>query len=39
MRHEVLGPILAENPQLFSEDEKADWEQLVLAVFLIYEYF
>ena len=39
MRHEVLGPILAENPQLFSEEEKADWEQLVLAVYLIYEYF
>ena len=25
-RHEVLGPIIAENPQLFSEDEKNDWE-------------
>ena len=25
-RHEVLGPIIAENPQLFHEDEKGDWE-------------
>lgn len=37
-RHEVLGPIIAENPQLFSSEEKGDWEQLTLALYLIYEY-
>ena len=36
MRHEVLGPILAENPQLFS---KGSWEHHVLVVRLIYDYF
>ena len=37
-RHPVLGPIIAENPQLFSEDEKGDWEQLTLVLFIIHEY-
>ena len=37
-RHEVLGPIIAENPHVFSEDEKGDWEQLTLVIFIIYEY-
>jgi len=32
---------MAENPQLFSEDEKgdwSDWEQLTLVTYLIYEF-
>ena len=37
-RHPVLGPVIAENPHLFDEDEKGDWEQLTLVVYLIYEY-
>ena len=35
--HPVLGPIIHENPQLFSEDVKGDFEQLILALYLIYE--
>ena len=37
-RHPVLGPIIKANPQLFSEEEKGDWEQLTLVLYLIYEY-
>ena len=37
-RHPVLGPIIEENPQLFSEEEKGDWEQLTLVLSLIYEW-
>jgi len=37
-RHPVLGPIIEANPQLFSEEEKGDWEQLTLVLYLIYEY-
>lgn len=36
-RHPVLGRIIKENPQIFSEDEKGDWEQLTLALYLLYE--
>ena len=36
-QHEVLGPIIEDNPLLFSEDEKGDWEQLTLVLYLIYE--
>ena len=35
--HEILGPIIRENPQLFDEEHKGDWEQLTLALYLIYE--
>ena len=37
-RHPVLGRVIAENPQLFSEDQKGDWEQLTLALYLIFEH-
>ena len=37
-RHPILGPIIAENPHLFSEDEKGDWEQLILVIYLIHEH-
>ena len=37
-RHPVLGRVIAENPHLFDEDEKGDWEQLTLVVYLLYEY-
>ena len=37
-RHPVLGPLIKENPQIFHEDEKGDWEQLTLVVYLIYEF-
>lgn len=36
-KHPVLGRIIEENPQLFSEEEMGDWEQLTLILFLIYE--
>ena len=36
--HPILGPIIAENPQVFSEEEKGDWEQLTLVLFMIYEH-
>ena len=35
--HPVLGGIIAENPDIFS-DSKGDWEQLTLVLVLIYEY-
>ncbi len=34
--HEVLGQVIEENPDLFGE-KKPDWEQLTLALYLIYE--
>ena len=34
--HDVLGQVIEENPDLFS-DKKGDWEQLTLALYLIYE--
>ena len=37
-RHPVLGSIISENPQIFSEGEKGDWEQLTLVLYLIYEH-
>ena len=37
-KHPVIGKIIEENPQLFSEDEKGDWEQLTLSLYLIFEY-
>ena len=36
-RHEVLGPIIEENPQVFSSEAKAEWKQLTLVLFLLYE--
>lgn len=33
-----MGPIIEQNPHLFSEDEKGDWEQLTLVLFLLYEH-
>jgi hypothetical protein len=26
VNHEVLGPIILDNPKLFGEDENCDWE-------------
>ena len=37
-RHAVLGPILRANPQLFSEGQKGDWEQLTLVIYLCFEF-
>ena len=37
-RHPILGQVFLENPSMFSEEEKGDWEQLTLVVFIIYEY-
>ena len=37
-RHPVLGPIIVENPQVFHEEHKGDWEQLILVLFMIYEH-
>ena len=37
-KHPVIGRIIEENPLLFSEDEKGDWEQLTLTLYLIFEY-
>ena len=37
-RHPVLSPILRDNPQLFSEAQKGDWEQLTLVIYLCYEF-
>ena len=34
--HPELGQVIDENPELFS-DKKGDWEQLILALYLIYE--
>ena len=37
-KHPVLGQVISENPEIFSEEEKGDWEQLTLALYIIYEY-
>ena len=37
-RHPILGRIIDENSHLFGEDEKGDWEQLTLVIYIIYEY-
>ena len=37
-RHPVLGRVIEENPEVFSEEEKGDWEQLTLVLYLIYEW-
>lgn len=37
-RHPVLGPIIKDNPQVFDEEHKGDWEQLTLVTFIIYEF-
>lgn len=36
--HPVLSPILAAHPRLFSKNEHDDWEQLILAITMLYEY-
>ena len=33
-----IGPIISENPQLFSKDESNDWEQLILVLYIMYEH-
>ena len=37
-RHPILGQVFRENPSMFSEEEKGDWEQLTLVTLIIYEY-
>ena len=38
-KHPVLGQVLKENPEVFDEEEgRADWEQLTLCLYLIYEW-
>ena len=37
-RHPVLGPIISDNPQVFSDTGLPDWEQLTLTLVLLYEY-
>ena len=36
--HPVLGKVIKENPGMFHEDCQHDWEQLILLVYVIYEY-
>ena len=36
--HPELGKVISENPELFGEDECQDWEQLILFIFVLYEY-
>ena len=39
--HDILGPIINENPEIFDEDFEdvcADWEQLTLTLALLYEF-
>ena len=35
--HNVLGPIVLEHPECFDEEKGHDWEQLTLALGLLYE--
>ena len=37
-RHPVLGPIIKDNPHIFNEEQKGDWEQLTLCTFIMFEY-
>jgi hypothetical protein len=36
--HPCLGPIILANPQVFHKDQHEDWEQLTLAITMLYEY-
>lgn len=36
-KHPAIGKVISENPELFHEDEKGDWEQLTLVLYLLYE--
>ena len=36
--HPVLGGIINYNPHIFSPEEKGDWEQLTLTLYLLHEY-
>ena len=36
--HPELGKVIKENPQMFHEDSSSDWEQLILLIYVIYEY-
>ena len=36
--HPVLGKIIAENPEVFSEENRNDWEQLCLSLLLMFEW-
>ena len=36
-RHPVLGQIIRENPHLFFDEERGDWELHILLLYLIYE--
>lgn len=35
-RHPVIGNVLIKHPEVYSKDNK-DWEQLILATWLLYE--
>ena len=35
--HEVLGPIILDNPKVFDSEHECDWEQLTLTLAMIYE--
>jgi len=35
-RHPIIGNVLIKHPELFSKEHK-DWEQLILATWLLYE--
>lgn len=37
-KHSALGEVIRENPQLFHADKHDDWEQLTLALAMLYEY-
>ena len=38
-QHPVLGPIITDNPQVFSHEQReGDWEQLTLVFYMIYEH-
>ena len=36
-KHPDLGRVIAENQDIFSEEENNDWEQYILTLYLIYE--
>ena len=35
--HPIIGPILLENPECFTNDGTDDWEQLILTFYIFYE--
>ena len=37
-KHPELGKVIKENPTMFHEDVSHDWEQLILLIFVLYEY-